>query len=392
MNARAIPASSWTSALIAALVGFGGTVALIVQAVQAMGGTPHQVASAVTALCVGIAVTGAALSLSLKMPIVLAWSMPGAALVGASTLHPGWPIAIGAFMAAAVMMIVLGLVPALGRLAARIPASVASAMLAGVLLPFCLALFRTLESDVVLAGVLILVFIAARQRFPLYALLIVLGVAVALVFARGNVAGMPAGTLFGTLAPTAPEFSSRAIIGIGIPLFLVTLVSQNLPGLVVLRSSGYAPPPQPLLLFTGLTTLLLAPFGAYSVNLSAITAAICTGADAHPDPARRWTVGLFYAGFYLLLALFSAPLVSLFLAMPMTTIAAITGIALIGPLAAALGNMMTAAEDREAAILTFAATASGMSLFGIGSAFWGLVVGFTAIAARAWLARPKAAM
>lgn len=340
VNARAIPASSWTSALIAALVGFGGTVALIVQAVQAMGGTPHQVASAVTALCVGIAVTGAAL----------------------------------------------------GRLAARIPASVASAMLAGVLLPFCLALFRTLESDVVLAGVLILVFIAARQRFPLYALLIVLGVAVALVFARGDVAGMPAGTLFGTLAPTAPEFSSRAIIGIGIPLFLVTLVSQNLPGLVVLRSSGYAPPPQPLLLFTGLTTLLLAPFGAYSVNLSAITAAICTGADAHPDPARRWTVGLFYAGFYLLLALFSAPLVSLFLAMPMTTIAAITGIALIGPLAAALGNMMTAAEDREAAILTFAATASGMSLFGIGSAFWGLVVGFTAIAARAWLARPKVMM
>lgn len=379
------PAASWSSALIAALIGFGGTVALIVQAVQAMGGSPTQTSSAVTALCLGIAVAGAALSFAFRMPIVLAWSTPGAALIGASTLQVGWPAAVGAFLAAAAMMVVLGLVPALGRLAARIPPAVASAMLAGVLLPFCLALFRTFEADAVLAGTLLVVFVAARQRVPLYALLLVLAAAVGLMFVRGDVATLPTSTLIGTLAPTMPEFSAQAIVSLGMPLFLVTLVSQNLPGLVVLRTAGYEPAPQPLLLSTGLATLLLAPFGAHGVNLAAITAAICTSADAHPDRGQRWVVGILYAGFYLGLALFSAPLVALFLAMPPATIAAITGIALIGPLTGALEGMMAAKQDREAAILTFAATASGVALWGIGSAFWGLVIGFIAIGARAWL-------
>lgn len=384
------PAASWSSALIAALIGFGGTVALIVQAVQTMGGSAAQTSSAVTALCLGIAVAGAALSFAYRMPIVLAWSTPGAALIGASTLEVGWPITVGAFIAAAAMMAVLGLVPALGRLAARIPPAVASAMLAGVLLPFCLALFRTFQADAALAAVLLVVFVIARQRLPLYAMLLVLGVAVALVFLRGDVSAMPPGPLLGTLIATTPEFSSRAIVSLAIPLFLVTLVSQNLPGLVVLRSAGYEPSPQPLLFVTGLTSLLLAPFGAHGVNLAAITAAICTNPEAHPDKQQRWIVGLLYAGLYLVLALFSAPLVALFLAMPPATIAAITGIALLAPLTGALERMMAAPQHREAAILTFAATASGVTLGGIGSAFWGLVVGFVALGARTWLSQPHA--
>lgn len=388
-NTPAAPLATWSSALIAALIGFGGTVALIVQAGQAMGGSAAQIGSAVTALCIGIAVAGAGLSVALRMPIVLAWSTPGAALLAASTAQAGWPAATGAFIVAAGMMVVLGLVPALGRLAGRIPAAVASAMLAGILLPFCLALFRTFEVDVALAGLLLLAFIVARQRFPLYALLIVLVAAIALVTLRGDVAALPAGAPFGTLTPTWPVFDTRAIISLGVPLFLVTLVSQNLPGFIVLKSAGYTPPPGPILFTTGLATAVLAPFGAHGVNLAAITAAICTSADAHPDRERRWIVGLIYAGFYIMLAAFSVPLVGLFLAMPHATIAAITGIALIVPLINALDGMLASPGERDAAILTFAATASGMSLWGIGSAFWGLAIGFAALAGKALFAPRK---
>lgn len=382
-----LPLASWTSALVAALVGFGGTVALVVRAMQGLGADAGQVGSAVTALCLGIAVAGGLLSIRMRIPVVLAWSTPGAALLVASAGTVAWPVAIGAFLAAAVLTCVLALVPALGRLAARIPASVASAMLAGVLLPFCLQLFRALEGDALLVCALLAVFVIARQRAPLYALLLVLATGVALLMLRGDVAALPRGPLLGGMKPVAPVFDWRAVAGIGVPLFLVTLVSQNLPGLVVLRSAGYAPVPRPLLLGTGIATLLLAPFGAHGVNLAAITAAICTGADAHPDAAGRWVVGVIYAGFYLLLALFSAPLVLLFLAMPAAAIAALTGIALIAPLSGAVEQMLTEPSERDAAVLTFAATASGVSLLGVGSAFWGLLAGFAALAAKAVFGR-----
>jgi len=387
MLTRLPPLASWTSALIAALVGFGGTVALVVRAMQAMGADAGQVGSAVTALCLGIAAAGAVLSAWMRMPVVLAWSTPGAALLAAGSGAVAWPVAVGAFVAAAAMMCVLALVPALGRLAQRIPASVASAMLAGVLLPFCLQLFTTLQSDALLVCVLLAVFVVARQRVPLYALLLVLLAGVAVLALRGEVAGVGAavgaGPLVGGMQLAVPVLDWRAVVSLGVPLFLVTLVSQNLPGLVVLRSAGYVPRPRPLLLGTGLASLLLAPFGAHGINLAAITAAICTGSDAHPDAAGRWVVGLIYAGFYLMLALFSAPLVLFFLAMPHAAIAALTGVALIAPLTGAVEAMLVEKTERDAAILTFAATASGVSLLGVGSAFWGLLAGFAALAAKA---------
>lgn len=388
LNAPFLPLQAISSALIAALISFGGTVALIVQAGQATGGSPLQIGSAVTALCLGVAVTGATLALWLRMPVVLGWSTPGAALIAASTLEIEFANAIGAFVAAAGLMVLLGLIPALGRLAARIPMSIAAAMLAGVLLPFCLGLFRTIQSDALLGGALLILFVVARQRLPTYALLIVLAAAVAIIVMRGQADVAGGATMFGTLVLTAPVFDWKAAVSLGVPLFLVTLVSQNLPGFVVLRSAGYNPPPQPILFATGLTTLALAPFGAHGVNLAAITAAICTGPDAHPDPNRRYAVSLAYAVIYVLLALFSAPLVGLFVALPPETIAAITGVALIGPLANALGGMLSVPDDREAAVLTFAATASGVALFGIGSAFWGLIVGFLALGAKSLLRRP----
>ncbi len=382
---RLPPPASFSAAAVATVVGFGGTVALVVQAGQAMGAAPAQIISMVTALCLGIGLPGAVLSWRLKMPVVLAWSTPGAALLAASTLGLGWSTAVGAFVIAGLLMVLTGLVPALGRLAERIPAAVASAMLAGVLLPFCLKLFLVFPTDMTLAAGLLLVFVVMRRLAPAWALPAVLVAAFAVLAVRGQVA-LPEGTgLFGALSPVMPGFDWKAAVSLALPLYLVTLASQNLPGLVVLRAAGYAPPAGKLIFWGGLTSTLLAPFGAHGVNLAAITAAICTEPDAHPDASKRWTVGVIYGLFYLVVALFAAPLAGLFIAMPTGALAVITGLALIAPLTGSLGAMMAAAKDREAAVLTFAATASGVALFGVGSAFWGLAVGFLALAARRWI-------
>lgn len=380
-----------SASLTAALVGFGGTVALIVQMGEAAGTSPLQVRSAVTALCLGIALAGAGLSAALRMPVVLAWSTSGAALVAASTSGVGGSVGygsvVGAFVVAALLMVAVGLIPALGRLAERIPPGIAAALLAGVLLPFCLRLFVTLEADPLFGTLLLATFLLVRSYKPTYALLAVLGVASVIVAVRGDAA--ITAPYFGTLVATAPNFSLQTALSLGLPLFIVTLASQNLPGFAVLRAAGYRPPPQPVLLVTGLTTLVLAPFGAHGVNLAAITAALCTGPEAHPDPARRWHVGLLYAGFYLLLAIFSAPLVGLFMTLPPETVAALTGVALLAPLGGALTGMLTAPEDREAALLTFVTTASGVVLFGVGSALWGLVAGFLALGVSRLGRRPR---
>lgn len=386
-----IPPSAVAAGCLAALIGFGSTVALIVEAARPFGASPAQVTSAVTALCIGMAVGGPLLSLWLRMPIVLAWSTPGAALLGASALGVGYAEAVAAYVTAAGLTILLGLVPALGRLVERIPAPVAAGMLAGVLLPFCLNVFTTLKVDPLFAGVLLAAYIAARQLVPTYALLIVLGLGIALVAARGQITGMDGLALVGSLEFTRPAFDWRAMVSLGVPLFLVTLVSQNLPGIAVLRSAGYHPPARPLLLATGAAWLVLAPFGALGVNLAAITAALCTGEDAHPDREQRYVVGVVYGLAYVGLALFSAPLVGLFTTMPRAVVMTIAGIALLGPLTNALVGMLSQPEDREAAILTFAATASGVSLLGIGAAFWGLVAGFVALAARKLLQRARRA-
>jgi benzoate membrane transport protein len=385
---RLPPLHSWSSALIATVVGFGGTIALVVQVLRSFGATVEQTGSAVTALCLGIAIGGAALSLKMRIPIVLAWSTPGAALLAATAPGLAWPAAIGVFIAAALMMIVLGLVPVLGRLASRIPNSIASAMLAGVLLPFCLEAFRLGAVDPLLVALLLGVFIIARQRVPLYALLLVLGAGVALTLLRSDVGAIPPGALFGLLEPTMPSGDARSIISLALPLFLVTLVGQNLPGLMVLRNAGYEPKPGTLIASTGVMSLAMAPFGAHAVNLAAITAAICTSDEAHPDRHQRWKVGVIYAGFYLLLAIFSPALVRLFLALPHAVIATLTGLALIPALMGAVDNMLVVKEQRDVAILTFLATASGLAAFGLGSAFWGLVIGFLALAAKK-LAKPQ---
>ena len=387
---RLPPVAAWTSALIATLVGFGGTVPLVVQAMGALGASPEQVSSAVTALCLGMAIPGAILSIWLRVPVVLAWSTPGAALL-ATAVGVSWPVAIGAFVVAAVLTILLGLVPLLGRWAERIPPTIASAMLAGVLLPFCLGLFRLGGIDPLLVGLLLAVYIVARRTVPLYALLLVLAAGMGFSVLRGDLGELQAGPAFGVLLPTMPQFDLATMISLGVPLFLVTLVSQNLPGLVVLRNAGYTPKPAPLLMGVGIASLMAAPFGAHALNLAAITAALCMGPEAHPDASKRWTVAVIYAGFYLILALFAPVVVQLFLALPSQVIASLAGVALIPALTGAMTTMLSGREKGDPVILTFLGAASGLTLFGLGSAFWGLVAGFAALGVARLLRREAAA-
>lgn len=375
------PPSAWISALVATAVGFGGTIVLVVQALRRMGASVEEAGSAVTAICLAIAVAGAVLSFRLRMPVVLAWSTPGAALLVTSP-PVSWPVACGAFVIAGLIGTAVGAVPLLGRAAVAIPAAIASAMLAGVLLPFGLQAFREAHADPEFVAMLGITFIIGRTRFPLYALLLVLAAGIGLILVRGGFGALPAGAILGTLTPATPTLDAGALIGIALPLALVTLASQNLPGIAVLRVAGYEPRPAPLLIGTGLASVAAAPFGAHAVNLAAITAAICTSPEADADEMRRWRTGVIYAAFYLLLAIFSPLLVRCFAALPPIAIAVLTGLAIIPALLGALEAMLSAPEHRDATILTLLVTASGVTVFGVGAAFWGIVTGIAAIAVK----------
>lgn len=382
MRVTTIPVSAWAAAFVASTVGYAGTAALLVQALRVLGATPDAIGSALTALCIGIAVTGALLCFRLRIPVVLAWSTPGAALLASAPAGMAWNVAIGIFVSASLMMIVLALIPALSRLAERFPPAIASGVLAGVPLPFCLRLFEIASMQPMLVAILLGVFVIARQRVRTLALLLVLMAGVAVTLAQNEFGSFEIRMIFGMLEPTTPSFDLEAILSLGVPLFLVTLVSQNLPGLAVLRNGQFNAKPQTLFLGTGIASLATAFFGGHGINLAAITAAICTSAEAHPDRSKRWIVAVAYAGFYLLMAVFSPVLIELFLTLPREVIAVLTGLALVPALSGALETLLMSQTNREAGILAFLATGSGLSLFGLGAAFWGLAVGLLALAVR----------
>jgi benzoate membrane transport protein len=385
MGAKTIPVSAWTAAFVASIVGYAGTAALLVQAMNALGARPEAIGSALTALCIGIAVTGALLSFRLRIPVILAWSTPGAALLASAPAGLEWNVAIGIFVSASAMMIALALIPALSRLAERFPPAIASGVLAGVLLPFCLKLFEIASMQPMLVAILLAVFVVARQRVRTLALLLVFMAGVGVTLIRNELDSFEVNMIFGMLRLTTPAFDLGAVLSVGIPLFLVTLVSQKLPGLAVLRNGDFDAKPATLFLGTGLASLASAFFGGHGINLAAITAAICTSEEAHPDRSKRWIVAVVYAGFYLLMALFSPILIQLFLTLPREVIAVLTGLALVPALSGALETLLMSKTDREAGVLAFLATGSGLSLFGLGAAFWGLAVGLLALAARSFL-------
>lgn len=364
------------SAVVAALVGFGGTLAIIVSAARATGADTAQVSSWVTGLCIAMLITSGPLSLRFRMPIVTAWSTPGAALVAASAgIH--LDAAIGAFLLAGALIVLTALFRPIGQAIQRIPASIAAAMLAGILLHFVLGLFEAAQAAPLLVLPLLLLFLVARLASPSAAILVVLVAGIALAAGLGLIGPMP-GLELSRIVLTPPAFEPAVLVGLGLPLYLVTMASQNLPGFAVLRASGYTPPSRPILAATGLASLLTAPLGAHTTCLAAITAAICTGPDTHPDPAKRWMTGPIYSLCYAVFALFGASLVGLFAALPGALVTAVAGMALIGALVGSLGSALASERERFAAVLTLAVTASGISLLGIGAAFWGLTAGLVA--------------
>lgn len=361
------------SAAVAAFVGFGGTLALIIAAATALGATQAETASWVTALSLALAISSGYLSWRYRIPIITAWSTPGLALIGASI---GFTMqeAVGAFLVTALAIIITGLIKPVAQFVERIPASIASGMLAGVLSSFVINAAKTLSLDPLLVLPLIALFLIIRLFNPAMAVISVLIGGVIYALALGRADNLPAPEL-STLTMIVPDFTLSAMIGLALPLYLVTMASQNLPGFAVLRAAGYEPPTAACLQVTGLVSLFSAPFGAHTSNMAAISAAICTGHDAHPDPKQRWLTGPFYALCYLIFAIFGASLVAIFAVLPPALIMLIAGLGLIGPFVNALAIALNKQDERFAAIVTFAVTASGITIFNIGSAFWALIAG-----------------
>lgn len=361
------------SALVAVFVGFGGSLAVILGAAQAVGASPAQTASWVAVLCISMAVTTATLSIWHRIPIVTAWSTPGAALLAATT-GVSMEAAVGAFILAAVLILLTAAFKPISVLIEKIPTAIASAMLAGVLFGFVIAIFEHLQATPLLVLPMVLAFAVLRIYSPSWAVLAVLLVGVGLAYFMKMISPIDDLQISGLVWVT-PVFEPATLIGVGIPLYLVTMASQNLPGFAVLKAAQYPVPSRSILAVTGFASLLSAGAGGHTSNLAAIIASICTGKDAHPDKSKRWLGGPVYAAGYGVLALFGASLVTLFTSLPPALIATIAGIALVGPLVGALTSSLETPELRFSGVTTFIVTASGLTAFGIGAAFWGLVAG-----------------
>ncbi|HEX3874543.1 MAG TPA: benzoate/H(+) symporter BenE family transporter [Solirubrobacteraceae bacterium] len=378
-RARGVPVSVVAAGFVTVLVGFTSSAAIVFQAARAGGASPAEVSSWIGALGIGMGVTCIGLSLRYRAPIVTAWSTPGAALLVTSLVGVPLADAIGAFMFSAVLIVAVGVSGLFERAIGHIPLPLAQALLAGVLIRFGLAVFTAMRVEFGLVFSMFVVYVLARRWSPRYAMVLVLGVGIAAAGAGGL---LRLGALH--LAVThphfiSPAFSASTMLSVGIPLFLVTMASQNMPGVAVLRGLGYQTPISPLITTTGLVTLVLAPFGAFAINLAAITAAICAGPEAHEDPARRYMASVVAGGCYLLIGVFGATVAALFAAFPAALVAGVAGLALLPTIASSLAGALTDVSTREPALITFLVTASGVTLAGVGSAFWGVVAGGLAL-------------
>ena len=374
--ARAGLVQPLVAGVLAAIVGFASSFTIVLQGFRAVGATPAQAASGLLALCVMQGLLAIWMSTRLRLPIIIAWSTPGAALLVATGMpEGGFPVAAGAFLMAGLLILLAGLWKPFGRAVAAIPPSLANAMMAGILLDICLAPMRAVGAMPMLALPVILAWALAWRFVRLYAVPIAVAVAAVLIVLATP---LPHGAL-AEIAPrlewVTPGFSAGAAIGIAVPLFLVTMASQNVPGLAVLNAHGYRPEPGPIFTWTGLASAAIAPFGGHSLNLAAITAALCANRDAHPDPARRWIAALACGGAYILLGLGASFAVAFIAASPPLLIQTVAGLALLASLGGALTAALADERQRLPAITTFATTASGLAIFGIGAAFWGLVAG-----------------
>ena len=385
---RDVSASAVVAGFVTVLVGFASASAIVFQAAGAVGASAAQLGSWMLALGVGMGLTCILLSLRYRAPVVTAWSTPGAALLVTSAAGLSIEEATGAFLVSAALITLVGFSGWFERVMDRIPLPIASGMLAGVLLRFGLGLFTAMSTQLALALGMCLAYFAARRLVPRYAVIAALLFGVVLALAQGLLHVDAIHVALAHPVWVTPRFTVGAVIGVALPLFVVTMASQNVPGVAVIRASGYTVPISPVIGWTGLANLVLAPLGGFTVNLAAITAAICMGREAHEDPRRRYVAAVFAGLFYLIVGIFGATVVALFLAFPPELVAAIAGLALLATIGNGLAAAVGTENQREPALVTFLVTASGIAPAGIGSAFWGLVAGVLTLAILRAAGRP----
>lgn len=372
---RDLSVSAVAAGFVTVLVGFASSAVIVFQAAGAVGASTAQVGSWILALGVGMGLTCALLSLRYRVPVVTAWSTPGAALLVTSAAGLSIQEATGAFLLSALLITLCGFSGWFERVMDRLPLAIAAGMLAGVLLRFGLALFTAMSTRLALSLGMLAAYLLARRLTPRYAVIAALLVGGSIALAQGLLHVDAVRLSLARPVWVTPRFTPGAIIGVAIPLFAVTMASQNVPGVAVIRASGYRVPISPLIGWTGLANLALAPIGGFALNLAAITAAICMGPEAHEDPKRRYVAAVAAGVFYFVIGLFGSTVVSVLTAFPPELVAGIAGLALLATIGGALASAVREENQREAALVTFLTTASGVTLAGIGSAFWGLVLG-----------------
>lgn len=383
--------SAFVAGFVAVLVGFTSSVAIVFSAAQALGAGPAEISSWMWALGLGMGLCSVVPSLWLRQPVMIAWSTPGAAVLATAAAAGGFrlPEAVGAFLVSAALITLFGVTGWFERLMGRIPMPIASALLAGVLARFGLDAFVALQSSFALVLLMLATYLVGRRFWPRYAVPGVLAVGTAFAALQGR---LHLGDVsFALTVPvfTMPVFTLPAIVSLALPLFIVTMASQNLPGVAAIRAAGYDMPISKLITISGIATLLLAPFGAFALNLSAITAAICMGREAHEDKNRRYMAAVSCGLIYCVIGLFGAAVTGVLTAFPRELVVAIAGLALLGTIGNGLASALKEDAHREAALITFLVTLSGLSLWGIGSAFWGVVAGALALFVQQW--RPRIA-
>ena len=393
--------STFTAGFVAVLVGFTSSIAIVFQAAQAFGATQEMLASWVWAISIGMGLTTAIPSLMLRKPVMVAWSTPGAAVLAGAGLAGGFTMgqAVGAFMASAALIVLIGASGWFEALTKRIPLSIASALLAGVLARFGIAGFAAAQTALPLVLLMLLTYLLGKRFMPLYAVPLTLLFAILFVAGQGGFSNVVIPTGLTWPVYVAPEFSWSAMVSLAMPLFVVTMASQNMPGVAAIKACGFGDeranggdaglPISRILTMTGVATLVFAPFGAFSLNLSAITAAMCMGPQSHPDKARRYTAAVCCGLIYIALGLFGATIMAMLSAFPQALVVAIAGLALMATIGNGLASALHKESDREAAMVTFLITLSGVVIGGVGSAFWGLLAGSLALAVQHY--RPRKA-
>ena len=374
---------AFTAGFVAVLVGFTSSVAIVFQAALAFHATPAQIASWMWALGIGMGLCTVLPSLYYKKPIMVAWSTPGAAVLATAGVAGGFNMgeAVGAFMVSAMLITLFGITGWFEKLMNRIPVAIASALLAGVLARFGMQGFTAAQTALPLVLLMLAIYLLGRRWLPRYAVVLTLLGGVAYAAATGQMAWSSVSLSLAVPVFVMPQFTLSAVISLAIPLFVVTMASQNLPGVAAIRATGYEAtiPVSKVITLTGVATLLLAPFGGFALNLSAITAAICMGKEAHPDPDKRYTAAVSCGLMYVVIGIFGAAVTSLLASFPKELVAAIAGLALLGTIGAGLAAAVKDESHREAALITFLVTLSGVVVAGIGSAFWGVVAGALAL-------------